>query len=263
MDSKRLFFGLSMQAPWPESWPEGRVLAEPDRHLTLAFLGQRPKGDIDLLLKCPVPAFVFAPCGSFDSCLMLPEEKRPHVFAWHVRWESEEVRSFQRELVSWLHAQGVSLSDRPWLSHMTIARAPFDADAWQSTFHPLPCYASAFHLFESLGSSKYRSLWAKPFQVPFEEISHTADIAFLVYAKDLSSLYQSAALALAFKYPPFLSYIEKSRSFSSLEDIIIALNYALSCADIDLGCPFKAVSFHGEITETAPNFIQWEMIVDV
>ncbi len=39
-EEKRLFFGAEVSAPWPKELPQGRVLEEKARHLTLAFLGE-------------------------------------------------------------------------------------------------------------------------------------------------------------------------------------------------------------------------------
>jgi len=46
---------------------------------------------------------------------------------------------------------------------------------------------------------------------------------------------------------------------SDLNEIVYALNAMIARADSEIGCPFKAVSFHG--TENQTN--EWEMIVDV
>jgi RNA 2',3'-cyclic 3'-phosphodiesterase len=36
----------------------------------------------------------------------------------------------------------------------------------------------------------------------------------------------------------------------------------VTASDVEVGCPFKAVSYHGEIHESN-GLLQWEMIVDV
>lgn len=261
MTTKRLFFAVNIEAPWPDEWPHGRVLAEEDRHETLAFLGDVEGKKIpELLDGCPTPSSLLAPSGRFDKCLLLPEQD-PRLAAWHLTWNGPIIPTFQKTLAEWLKSHNIPLSSKPWLSHVTLSRAPLDKKAWLQSFEPLPCYAKAFHLFESLGHSKYHSLWSKPFHPPFKEMSHTADMSFFVYGKDLSSLYDNAALALCFKYPPFFQ--TEKRSFSSLEDVIMALNRDLSIVDAQMGCPFKAVSFHGEIQKANDQLISWEMIVDV
>lgn len=261
MQTARLFFALDIEAPWPDDWPEGRVLAEPDRHETLAFLGNVEENKIpDLLAGCPVPSCPLAPSGQFDQCLLLPKEN-PRLAAWHLMWSRPIIPLFQKTLAEWLKGRQIVFSEKPWLSHVTISRAPLDKKTWVQMFEPLPCYAKGFHLFKSLGQSKYLSLWSKPFHPPFRETEHTADMSFLIYGEDLASLYNHAILALSFKYPPFFLY-EKT-SFSSLEDVVIALNQRVSDVDRELGCPFKAVSFHGEVQKIENKLLSWEMIVDV
>ena len=44
-ESKRLFFGFEVDAPWP-SLPEGRMIKEKDRHVTVAFLDRLP-GEVE------------------------------------------------------------------------------------------------------------------------------------------------------------------------------------------------------------------------
>lgn len=260
----RLFFGIDLETPWPEDWPRGRVLEEADRHLTLAFLGEVEGAAVERLVdQHPVPSCLFAPTGWFDRCVFLPNDQTARVAAWHLAWDDPTISLFQKTLLKWLLDFGFLVSQKPWLSHVTVCRNPVDLKAWAQMFEPLPCYAKAFHLFQSLGSSHYRSLCSKPFLAPFQEIEHTADMAFLVKGTDLFSLYDHAVLALSFKCPPFFRSIKKPLALSSLEDVVIALNGDLSRADRAVGCPFKAVSFHGEIKPLNHPLIEWEMIVDV
>lgn len=264
MKAQRLFFAMNLQAPWPTVWPKGRLLQEKDRHTTLAFLESARYEEIEKLLPMfPALPFKVAPCGRFDECLLLPEQE-PHVVAWHIEWFEKSVFAFQNTLVTWLKEHGCSISSTPYLPHVTLCRGPFDEAAWKESFQPLPCYAEAIHLFESLGHSTYRSLWSLPLAPPFEEIEHVADIAFYIYGTDVYQLYRNAGLALSFKCPFFLTYVGERREVQTIEDIVIALNEAVSDTDRLFGCPFKAVSFHGEIERLdSKNLLRWEMIVDV
>ena len=47
------------------------------------------------------------------------------------------------------------------------------------------------------------------------------------------------------------------------DEIIIQLNEKISLWDAESGCPFKAVSFSGEITKKENGLLHWEMIIDV
>jgi hypothetical protein len=95
---------------------------------------------------------------------------------------------------------------------------------------------------------------------PFKEIEHTADLAFQLHAESIPALCQNAFTALAFHFPQLIQFKQEPPTLK--EKIISTLNYALAKADAALGCPFKAVSHHGEIKEK-DGLLSWEMIVDV
>lgn len=265
-EMKRIFFALEVNAPWPENFPKGRLLDFTDRHATLAFLGEvNDKPLIQALNHCfPRPSFHVGLMGFFSECLLLPP-RHPHVVAWHVEWLDSEIRliQFREILLSWLHSLHYPCKEpaEKWLCHVTLCRQPFDRDSWKKTFKPLPMYFQALHLYESLGNSRYKPLWSYPFIPPFEEIEHTADVAYLIRGEGLNQIYAHAMGALAFRYPPLLSYI-KEKKFEHFDDLIIDLNNSIAQADADIGCPFKAISFHGNL-EKKDLILHWEMIVDV
>ena len=263
---KRLFFGAEMHAPWPSSFPKGRLIEEPCRHVTLAFLGQCEENILFESLKdFPKIHYDLGEVGIFEQCLILPSSPSPHVVAWQVKWlhAFNALSHFQSILSDWLKAKGYALDSREWLPHVTLCRQPFDSREWEQAFAPLPCYSGAIHLYESEGNLKYVPLWSYPVMHPFEEFEHTADMAFWIRGKTLSQLYDHAFTALAFKFPPLLAYLKSSPSVSTLEEVIMELNEGIGQADGEIGCPMKAVSFHGEIQERENGLLQWEMIVDV
>ena len=236
----RLFFGMEVFAPWPEEFPPGRTLLEPNRHLTLAFLGETSMPDLP---SFPPPPFSIGLSGIFDKPLFLS-----HVIAWHIHWLESGLLPYQRQLAEWLGIKN------DFLSHVTLAREPYDKHAWKESFQPLPMYVKNINLYESLGHSKYKIIWQHPIISPFEEIEHTADIAFIVRGE----LFLHAQLALAFHFPPMIRYFDE-RKIVNLEEIVTALNRMIARVDSEIGCPFKAVSFHGTRNQTN----EWEMIVDV
>jgi 2'-5' RNA ligase len=266
-DEKRLFFGLETKAPWPDHFPEGRLLEESHRHATLAFLGETNFSKIkEILASFPKPPFRIGLSGKFDQCLFLPE-RDPRVVAWHITWleNPKPLFAYQKEFIQWLQSHGFNPRnpERAWLPHVTISRKPFIVKEWRKAFTPLPCMITGLHLYESLGMSKYASLWHYPLLAPFEELEHTADIAFTIHGENLDQLYTHAQLALAFKFPPLLDFSAEEIKNNTFDDIIVNLNDLIAKADAQLGCPFKAVSFHGELKEEKNGPITWEMIVDV
>lgn len=262
---KRLFFGVEVYSPWPIQLPKGRLLDEQHRHLTLAFLGNIPYLPLkEHLLEFPHFSSKVGSVGYFDACLTLPP-RHPNVVAWHAHWlqKEEPLVLFQKRLSDWLISKGYSLDKRPWNAHVTLCRQPFEADQWNKDFIPLPFYTTSVHLYESVGNLSYLPIWSYPIAAPFEEISHTADMAFIIRGENLQQIYQHALIALAFKAPEFLDFIEPVEEFNHLDDVIIELNALVSKVDRAVGCPLKAVSFHGELTEIENALMAWEMIVDV
>lgn len=263
-ENKRLFFGLEVNSTWPENLPKGRLLQEHERHLTVAFLGNVPYAKVKNFLKdIPKPPFKVGFAGYFDDILFLPP-RFPKVVAWHANWleSSQTLNTYCKQLKSALEKHGFSIDKRELLSHVTLCRAPFMPKEWRKAFVSLPCIATHLHLYESLGNLHYQPIWTHAIQAPFEEIEHTADIAFHIYGEKISQLFTHAQIALAFRFPPLISFM-RNIEVNSLEEIIIYLNQLVTQADAELGCPFKAVSFHGNISEEPDKTLKWEMIVDV
>jgi len=256
---KRLFIGLSVEAPWPHSYPKGRMLEENGRHITLAFLGNVKMPDFKTF---PKPPFQLGGAALASSVVFLPKLK-PRVVAYQIDWISgkEEMIAYRQELYRWLEPQGYSLDQRPFHPHLTIARSPFVEKDWETHFHPLPLIVTGIHLYESIGNLRYPTLFSIPLIPIFEEFEHTADIAFHIRGRNFRELYAHATLAMSFDFSPFLQY-QKEVSPSTLEEVVQLLNQMVSSCDRDHGCPFKAVSYHGNVQEEE-NWMTWEMVVDV
>lgn len=264
MDRKRLFFGMEAIAPWPDEFPQGRILREGDRHLTLAFLGDT---DFPKLAKAldqfPKPPLKTGIAACFEKIVFLPPNT-PRVAAWEVRLleEGDVFSDYQKTLVSWLGEQGFSPQEcrGEFLPHVTLARAPFAEEEWKRSFQKLPLVLKNLHLYESLGHSQYKIVWSRRTLAPFDELEHTADIAFRIRGTSLDQIYLHAQLALSFHFPLLVPYFD-SATVKSLDEAVEALNRIIAKADAEIGCPFKAVSFHGTIEEK--ECLEWEMIVDV
>lgn len=266
-EEKRLFFGLEVLAPWPPNLPPGRFLDEKHRHLTVAFLG---KTNFPLLQKAletvPQPPFHVGLAGRFTECIFLPK-RYPNVAAWNVAWldDNQPLTAYQKTFVDWLLKAGFppSQPNREWLPHVTLCRKPFHPAQWAKSFKPLPMISSNLHLYESVGGLRYEPVWTLPLLPPFEELEHTADIAFMVHGHTLQDILLHAQTALAFKFPAFLDFFSAPETLDSIDDVIISLNQLITDADREIGCPMKAVSFHGEVVVIKNNVLQWEMIIDV
>lgn len=261
---KRLFFAFEIASPWPKSLPPGRLIHEQDRHLTVAFLGQADYLSLQSLLSSlPLPPFKVGSVGKFDKILFLPKQ-HPRVAAWHIKWldDSIDLSSYVYTLVNWLKENGFSPDERKeWLPHVTLSRSPFDLIKWNRAFREVPLFLKSFHLYESLGNLCYQPVYSHLLLAPYEELDHTADIAFKIRGENMSQLFFHALTALSFTYPEIMKFI-KGIKVESLNDVVRRLNEVIARTDTEMGCPFKAVSFHGEI-EKEGELLTWEMIVDV
>lgn len=233
--------------------------------MTFAFLGQTDYPSLmNKVSSLPHPPFKVGLPGQFDQCLFLPV-KHPHVAAWNMNWLGEEplLKAYHQDFIRWLKNEGFSPAEKgEFTSHATLSRSPFSIKQWEKTFFKLPFFIKNLILYESLGYSNYSNCWSLPCLPPFEEIEHTADIAFLIHGENLAQLHRNAQIALAFKFPLILEFFCFHNEFKNLDEIIISLNAVAAKADEAFNCPFKAISFHGEIKEHE-NCLSWEMIVDV
>lgn len=268
MAEKRIFFGLEVIAPWQEELPDGRMLAESDRHITLAFIGNIDYSLVEAVMpSIPIPYRKVGVSGIFSECLFLPP-RHSRCVSWNIDWITggSDVLSYQHQLSSYLIDHQLlndNVLKRQFLPHVTICRKPFVVREWKKNFRTLPMMATNLHLYESVGKLRYEPIWTHTLTPPFEEIDHTADIAFRISGEDISEIYLHACLALSFEYPQILRFVNQSDTYTSIDDIVIALNQLITKIDSDEGSPFKAVSFHGNIEVTRDNVLNWEMIVDV
>ncbi len=261
-DQKRLFFGFEVKAPWPGDLPKGRILKEDQRHITIAFLGETSYEKVmGLINEIPKPSFQIGTVGVFDTHLFLPE-RHPRVVAWRGNPLGNDFLSpYSDTLTDFFRSNEYSIQKRPFLNHTTIARSPFDQDEWEKSFRFIPYMTGDLHLYESVGNLNYKPIWSYPIPYPFEEFEHVADIAFRIRGEDVKQLYYHAQIALAFECPDLVPYLDRNGDVQSLEEIIMKLNEIVTHGDREVGTPFKAVSYHGDVKKE--TFLTWEMIVDV
>jgi len=225
------FLGYSVEAPWPEDLPTGEILPIESRHITTQFFGSKKFEE-----KIEKPPFLIAPGGVVDGVLFLK-----HVVAY--------APSFFEPL------------KEPPLPHITISRTTGQEEMWEKAFKPFPFYLKGFHLFHTIGHLQYEKVQSILLEAPFEEIPHTADIAFKVKGRHVKDLYLHAALALSFRAPTLCKWIHGYIP-NSLDEVVTSLNKLLYLLDIEEGSPLKAVS-HAGFVEEKGQLLEWEMIVDV
>lgn len=213
---------------------------------------------------------LYLPCqiglpGYFNKCLFWPETN-PRLVAYQADFFEKNIilDKFHEEIFEFFKERKVLVKlENRFIPHVTICRDDFNLKLWKETFKQSPLYIKSFNLYESLQNSEYNILWTKDFINPFEEIKHTADIAFIIRGKSYLDLLHSSFIALSFKVEIFLNYVSLLKKVNSIDDVIINLNEIITNAEIDgFDIPFKAVSFHNKI-DRKNEIMNWEMIVDV
>lgn len=265
---KRLFLGLEALGPWPFELPGGRIIPEEGRHATLIFFGYvREECVLHLTNITPPPPWKVGLTAVANAPLLLPK-KKPNCLSWEIELleQKEQLFAYQESLSNLfieeklLHPKEAALG---FLPHITLARKPFDHKAWFGSFSKQLTALGSMHLYESLGSSTYKPLHTWPVISPFQEISHTADLAFCVRGQSLESLALHAFMALNKACPSLFRYMQPWTEVRSFDEMVALINHSISSMDIEEGSPFKAVSYHGEIKNLENGVLEWEMIVDV
>lgn len=257
--NKRLFFGLKATSTWPLEFPRGRLLHPNERHATLVYLGNMDWDKLSIQLsELPQPVFDSGLGGIFDEMLFLPY-RHPHAVSLHVNFYESQAKivNYRNELANRLKEKKIltSAKEDTWLPHVTLARKPFDKNAWKVSFSPTPVIFESLNLYESIGNLRYHSLWCLPLPRPFEEVEHAAHLGFIIKGETLSQLYLHALLAVSFKFPEILKYRRVSSRFTTSDDMILALNEVIAS-----GCPFKKISLPRKI-EKYPTYLRCEMVV--
>lgn len=254
---QRLFFAAEISAAWPAHFPSGRVIQPIFRHMTLSFLGQAsPEKLMSKIEEAPKPKWRTPPSGIFNQWIFLPEESPRVVAATPLFLEGEkELLEYQKQLAGW-----VEISTH-FLPHVSVCRDPFDQSSWASFPCKIPFFIAGIALYKSLGHSRYQLLWGNKSIPPFDEIEHTADIAYKIRGDTFTELATHALLALSFSYPAFIRYFHCVPEMHSTKEIVQLLNQWIAEIDTLEGIGLKAVSYHA--TTEKNDFLEWVMIVDV
>jgi len=174
---KRLFWGFSFSSirfsrgnteiVLPD---DGRKIKSDSRHATCVFLGNIAASSLEDyirrgLLKIPERGLT----GIIDNMLFLPSKKKPRVAAAtgllsNRNNATEIVESLKQQMIS----IGYRVEKRPWLFHITLARAPFKVHGW-SKIEPIEIFTvDSLNLYESLPNLTYRPLYTQKLSLPWE-----------------------------------------------------------------------------------------------
>ncbi len=240
---RRLFFGMSIGAPWPKDLPEGRMIAPQYRHITLAFLGHVEYEPLkNVLPNLPIPNFSIAPVGLCDEFLFFPKH-HPKVVVWQAtQLGQNKLAVYQKTLTDFLRAHEYKLDRRVFLPHITIARQPFKLGQWKKCFQALPFYCPSVCLYESVGQLRYEVLWQQRLTPPFKKIMAEDYIEFQIYGENMLEVCLNAQCALAFEYPKHLDLLEMHTIPEDFESLAKKLNAFILKLKKAQALPFNSIS---------------------
>jgi 2'-5' RNA ligase len=158
----RLFVALDLPDPIRDALAAAGAAADPDAwravapaslHLTLAFLGSRPPGDVATIARVlDAEADSTAPSLSLQGPLLLPP-RRPRVLTVELDDRDGTLAALQRRVSDGLEAAGVYTPEkRAFRAHITVARLrprSRTAPAPSLDLDPAPFTADRLTLFQS------------------------------------------------------------------------------------------------------------------
>lgn len=233
-ETKRVFLAFEVHSPWPKILPQGRILKEEARHLTIAFIGDIHYASLENILNSfPPPKILVGMSGKFDHCLFLPK-KKPNVVSWHIEWDDHhfDLAIYKQELINWLteHQIPIKHYNEIFLPHVTLSRRPFQFHEWRKAFQVLPLYIKDIHLYESKSGLNYTPLWTWPLLAPFEVIKVHEGLILSIRGEKLTSLFKHCISAIAFFYPSILSKNSSPMQFQHFGELFPFLEKILKKA---------------------------------
>ena len=285
----KYFVGAEIECPWEElpACKEREILPEM-RHMTLNFIGEKQEKPV-----CLTHPLVIGSAGYFDGVLFLSravayhavflsnalrrEDFLPHVtIARGDQHKASEWQKWFQPLPFYFKAIHLYKSLGNSIYPNKLKNWEFSKPNSQilsnlkDAREAEPCLKDradgAGIKSANLGEEKtdssiclgiYEKVESCSLKAPFEVREHTADLAFVIRGKSLDEMYVHGMIALAFSFPQTVQFFEK-KSVRSIEEVVQELNRLITRMDTEIGSPFKAVSYSGNVKQG-----EWEMIVDV
>ena len=88
----------------------------------------------------------------------------------------------------------------------------------------------------------------------------SAGLAFRIYGSSLRQLFHNAQIALAFKCPELLPFLDPKFEGHSIEEGILQLNAIITRANSEVKVSLMNVKFQGEVSPIK-GILMWEMVV--
>lgn len=258
-DTKRLLFGFEVHAPWPEMLPDEKTLKAKKRHLTLLFFGNTSYKKIHEHIRyMPKPFFRVGPIAIADSPLRLPN-RSPDILTWHVEAFGENfIDEYQRLIHDYFEEKGYDLEGKKFIKHITLGKSASLIKEAKKNFQPLPLYFSTLHLYEKHQGDHYEPIWTYDLLPPFEEKKKGH---FILNGESFQQLFLNAQIALAFKYPALIPFLDQSYEVRNLHDGGIRLTTLINQAYRAIKVPITKAIFPDRGHEEK-GLLSWDLFVE-
>lgn len=240
-DIKRLLFGFEAHAPWPAVLPDEKTLKAKHRHLTLLYFGDISYKKVhDEIRYMPKPPFRVGPVAISDSSLSLPN-RSPDIITWHVdSFGNDAINDYQQELVEYFAEHDYDFERKKYIKHITLGKSGALKKEMKQNFKPLPLYCSNLHLYESFKGEQFEPIWTYDLLPPFEEQEGGQ---FILYGESFQQVFLNAQIALAFKFPELVPFLDSSYQVRNLHDGGIRLTTLLNTAYRAIKIPIEKATF--------------------
>lgn len=240
-DIKRLLFGFEALAPWPDVLPDEKTLKARKRHLTLLFFGNTSyKKMYQHIRYMPKPFFRLGPVAVADSFLSLPH-RSSNVLTWHVESFGENlIDEYQRVIFDYFEEKGYPLEGKKFIKHITLGKNGSIIQEIKKNFHPLPLCFLNLHLYEKHQDEHYEPIWTYDLLPPFEEVEEGH---FFIHGESFQQLFLNAQIALAFKCPEFVPFLDQTYQVRNLQDGGVRLTTLINQAYRAVKLPIKKAIF--------------------
>ena len=257
-NEKRLLFGFEVHAPWPESLPDMKTLKAKNYHLTLLFFGNTSYKKIHEHIRyMPKPTFRVGPVAFSDSPLRLPN-RSSDVITWHVEPFGEDViDEYQRVIYDYFLEKGYDLERKKFIKHITLGKSAVLKKEAKKSFRSLPLYFKNLHFYESYQGDQYEPIWTYDLLPPFEEKKNGH---FVLYGESFQQTFLNAQIALAFKCPALVPFLDSSYKVRNLHDGGIRLTTIINQAFRKAEVPIERVIFPDSGQEEN-GLLTWDLFV--
>jgi 2'-5' RNA ligase len=241
MMKKQLLFGFEAHAPWPKILPDEKTLKAKHHHLTLLYFEDVSYQKLhDEIRYMPKPSFRVGPVAVSDSSLFLPN-RSSDIITWHVDpFGDDPINDYQHALVEYYKELGYGFDKKEYIKHITLGKSGALKKEIKKNFKPLPLYCSNLHLYESLKGDQYEPIWTYDLLPPFEE---QKEGQFILYGESFQQVFLNAQIALAFKFPELVPFLDPTYQVRNLHDGEIRLTTLLNAAYRAIKIPIDKTTF--------------------